>query len=62
MSTQRSRRDFNPFNLSSEKPDHKKRIKFERLPKRIKTKPVWWFIIAFLFIIILYWYLKINVS
>jgi len=62
MSKYRNSRIFNPFNLSSEETDRKKRLKFERFPKRIKTKPVWWFIVAFIFVIIIYWYLKINIS
>ena len=62
MSIYHSRRNFNPFNLSPEEPDLKKRVKFERFPSRIRTKPVWWFVIAFIFVIILYWYLKMNVS
>ena len=62
MSKYSSRKDFNPFNLNSEDPGRTKRIKFDRFPTRIKTKPVWWFIVAFIFVIIIYWYLKLNVS
>jgi hypothetical protein len=56
------KRIFNPFNLHQNDLKDKGRIKFERFESRIKTKPLWWFIIAILFVIILYWYLKINFS
>jgi len=57
-----SKRNFNPFNLNSEQPNRTKRIKFDRFPTKIKTKPVWWFIMAFIFVIIIYWYLNFNSS
>ncbi len=54
------KREFNPFNIRENHTDNKYHIKFERMDARIRTKPFWWFILALVFVIILYWYLNVR--
>jgi hypothetical protein len=52
---------FDPFNISNGKGKAKQGIKFERMTKTVKTKPLWWLIAAFLLVSIVYWYLSTKV-
>ncbi len=45
---------FDPFNIESKE----KRIQFERLGSSVRTKPLWWYLMVFIIVLIIYWYLK----
>jgi hypothetical protein len=62
-SSKNSRRfyKFDPFNISHNQEKETGRIKFDRLSKTVKTKPVWWFIAVFVLVLLLYWYLNTKV-
>jgi len=47
---------FDPFNIESKD----KRIQFERLGSSVRTKPLWWYLMVFIIVLIIYWYLKDN--
>lgn len=55
-------RAFNPFNLPEEEGDTGKKIKFERLPRSVRTKPMWWLITVFVLAFLVYYYLTTAVS
>ena len=52
------RRRIDPFNLIYEREKETGEIKFDRLPKRVRTKPLWYFIMLFMLVLIIYWYLN----
>jgi len=62
LSTKRRRYSFDPFNLQQKDNVEEHRIKFERLSRTVKTKPLWWLIVVFFMIIIIYYYLTKSIS
>jgi hypothetical protein len=60
FSTKNNRRfyKFDPFNIANKKDKEIQGIKFERLSKTVKTKPLWWLIVVFVLVLLFYWYLN----
>jgi len=52
---------FDPFNISERIGQGRQGIKFERLARTVKPKPLWWLIIVFLLVLIVYWYLNTEI-
>ena len=52
------KREFNPFNLKEETGNEKFNIKFDRLQRSIKVKPIWWLLIVLALTFYVFWYLK----
>jgi len=51
---------FNPFNLDNTEFDSDSRIKFNRLGRKSKTRPLWWLIVLFMIMVFVFMYLKDN--
>jgi hypothetical protein len=49
---------FNPFNLDSTELESDSRIKFRRLGRKSKTRPLWWLIAFFIIIVFVFMYLR----
>jgi hypothetical protein len=52
------KREFNPFNLKEDTENGKFNIKFERLQRGIKIKPIWWLLIVLTLTLYVFWYLN----
>ena len=51
---------FNPFNLEESELENNSKIKFRRLGRKQRLRPLWWTIVLFIILVFVFMYLKDN--